>query len=289
MGRRKTIEKSNILCFSAESSRKKKKKPISDPQLAAKCILFSTISEFNYKTAHSASNAANFGTMAKIVDYMKKRHLSAQHWSLSLPEILEELQIYDLGKKTEAWLQEACSFESFKFKNRKALPSNPRLMVDENGKFLFKPPYKVRGKNSLLMLLKKYHLEGKGGILLSDLNECVPAADKHVEALGNAVIDVLTVINKRKDHVYFFNDTETDYAFIHYSLKAFKSLWRNASVDHLDEKKIEEYLQKHGIDAVKNVAPSKKIFAPPKRKIAKRRVNQKVHNEHLADLLVDYE
>lgn len=70
---------------------------------------------------------------------------------------------------------------------------------------------------------------------------------------------------------------------------AFKSLWRNASVDHLDEKKIEEYLQKHGIDAVKNVAPSKKIFAPPKRKIAKRRVNQKVHNEHLADLLVDYE
>lgn len=61
------------------------------------------------------------------------------------------------------------------------MPSNPRLMVDENGKFLFKPPYKVRGKNSLLMLLKKYHLEGKGGILLSDLNECVPAADKHVE------------------------------------------------------------------------------------------------------------
>lgn len=31
------------------------------------------------------------------------------------------------------------------------------------------------------------------------------------KALGNAVIDVLTVINKRKDHVYFFNDTETDY------------------------------------------------------------------------------
>lgn len=58
---------------------------------------------------------------------------------------------------------------------------NPRLIVDENGKYLFKPPYKVKGKNSLLALLKKYHAEGRGGILLSDLNECIPAAEKHIE------------------------------------------------------------------------------------------------------------
>lgn len=31
----------------------------------------------------------------------------------------------------------------------------------------------------------------------------------------------------------------------------FKQIYRKVSVDHLDEKKIEEYLQKHGIDAMK--------------------------------------
>ncbi|KHN80773.1 General transcription factor IIE subunit 2 [Toxocara canis] len=200
-----------------------------------------------------------------------KRHLTAQQWPLSLSEILEELQVYDLSKKSEAWLQQT-------------MPSNPRLMMDESGKFLFKPPYKVKGKNSLLALLKKHHQEGKGGVLLSDLNECIPAADKHIEALGNAVIDVPTQANKRKDHVYFYNDPDTDYTID----DEFKGLWRNASVDHLDEKKIEEYLQKHGIDTMRDLAPKRKIVGPPKRKAVKRRANQKVHNEHLSNVLEDY-
>lgn len=68
----------------------------------------------------------------------------------------------------------------------------------------------------------------------------------------------------------------------------FKNLWRNASVDHLDEKKIEEYLQKHGIDVMKDFGPKKVIVAPPKRKLPRRRANQKVHNEHLTDILEDY-
>lgn len=69
----------------------------------------------------------------------------------------------------------------------------------------------------------------------------------------------------------------------------FKGLWRNASVDHLDEKKIEEYLQKHGIDTMRDLAPKRKIVGPPKRKAMKRRANQKVHNEHLSNVLEDYD
>ncbi|VDM06955.1 unnamed protein product [Wuchereria bancrofti] len=267
MARRSTASTSHST-YDAEASRKKKRKVYNDSQLSTK-----SSSDFSSKNApsHSTSNALNFGTMAKIVDYMKKRHLSSQQWPLSLKEILEELQIYDLGKKSELWLQES-------------LPMNPRLTVDENGKYLFKPPYKIKGKNSLLALLKKYHIEGRGGILLSDLNECIPAAEKHIEALSNVVIDVQTMINKRKDHVYFYNDPDTDYEVD----EKFKSLWRNASVDHLDEKKIEEYLQKHGIDVMKDLGPKKITFAPPKRKLPRRRANQKVHNEHLTDVLEDY-
>ncbi|KAM3718818.1 General transcription factor IIE subunit [Dirofilaria immitis] len=265
---RKSTASTSHSTYDAEASRKKKRKVYSDSQLSSK-----SLSDFNSKNfpIHSASNALNFGTMAKIVDYMKKRHLSSQQWALSLKEILEELQIYDLGKKSELWLQES-------------LPLNPRLTVDENGKYLFKPPYKIKGKNSLLALLKKYHMEGKGGILLSDLNECIPAAEKHIEALGSVVIDVQTMINKRKDHVYFYSDPDTNYEVD----EKFKSLWRNASVDHLDEKKIEEYLQKHGIDVMKDLGPKKSTVAPPKRKLQRRRANQKVHNEHLTDILEDY-
>lgn len=92
---------------------------------------FSTKSaEVDYKKVETISNAANFSVMAKIVDYMKKRHLDQQFWGLSLRDILEEMRLYDLTKKTELWLKEA-------------LPSNPRLHMEDDGKFIYQPPFKV--------------------------------------------------------------------------------------------------------------------------------------------------
>lgn len=67
----------------------------------------------------------------------------------------------------------------------------------------------------------------------------------------------------------------------------FVKLWRLASVEHLDEKKIEEYLQKHGIQTSKDLALQKQLQGVPKRK-NKRKANQKVHNRHLADVLEDF-
>jgi hypothetical protein len=32
--------------------------------------------------------------MAKIVDFMKKRHLNGQQWPLSLRELLDEMQVF---------------------------------------------------------------------------------------------------------------------------------------------------------------------------------------------------
>uniref|UniRef100_A0A0K0CX03 40S ribosomal protein S15 n=1 Tax=Angiostrongylus cantonensis TaxID=6313 RepID=A0A0K0CX03_ANGCA len=68
-----------------------------------------------------------------------------------------------------------------------------------------------------------------------------------------------------------------------------KQIYRKVSVDHLDEKKIEEYLQKHGIDAMKDLAPKKIGTGPLKRKTPKRRHNIKVQNQHLEGVLEDYE
>lgn len=210
--------------------------------------------------------------MAKIVDYMKKRHLNQKQWPLSLQEILDELQVYDLPKRSEAWLREA-------------LPKNPRLTCDEESKYCYKPPYKIKGKTSLVAVAKKHHQDVRGGILLSDLNDCIPNGEKLLESLSDQIIVVPTQVNKRKDKVFFYNDQELD-IFIE---DEFKQIYRKVSVDHLDEKKIEEYLQKHGIDAMKDLGPKRHGGGPLKRKTPKRRQNIKVQNQHLDGVLEDYE
>ncbi|KAK6015552.1 TFIIE beta subunit core domain protein [Ostertagia ostertagi] len=225
--------------YNAEAA-KKKKKPV--VQQNSKPGSGFSAPEFDFKTTVSHSNAANFGTMAKIVDYMKKRHLSQQQWPLSLQEILDELQVYDLPKRSEAWLREVA-------------------------------------------VAKKHHQDVRGGILLSELNDCIPNGEKVLEALSDQIIVVPTQVNKRKDKVFFYNDQELD-IFIE---DEFKQIYRKVSVDHLDEKKIEEYLQKHGIDAMKDLAPKKLGFGPLKRKTPKRRQNIKVQNQHLEGVLEDYE
>lgn len=53
--------------------------------------------------------------------------------------------------------------------------------MDGDKKFIYAPPYKIKGKNSLLRLLKTHDQDGKGGILMSDVADSIPNADKTVE------------------------------------------------------------------------------------------------------------
>ncbi|CAI2345565.1 unnamed protein product [Caenorhabditis sp. 36 PRJEB53466] len=253
--------------YSSEAAKAKKKKASGPTQNLSKIPDFD-----NYTNANAISNATNFSTMAKIVDYMKKRHLNQQPWALTLQEILDELQIYDLPKRSEAFLREA-------------LPKNPRLIA-ENDKFAFRPPYKIKGKTSLVAVLKKHYQDGKGGILVSDLAECVANYDALLTQVAAEVIVLPTQVNKKKDRVVFYNDRE----FMFPELEDdFKQIWRLVSVDHLDEKKIEEYLQKKGLDAMKDLTPKPRMQSQQKRKAVKRRLNQKVQNEHMDGVLEDYE
>lgn len=92
-------------------------------------------------------------------------------------------------------------------------------------------------------------------------------------------------MNKRKDRVFFYNDSENDLEIN----EEFVKLWRTANVEHLDEKKIEEYLQKHGFQTNKDLVSQKYGHGVPKRKGTKRKTNQKVHNQHLSDVLQDFD
>jgi len=53
--------------------------------------------------------------------------------------------------------------------------------MDKEGKYIFKPPYRIKGKNSLLQVLKRHDLEGKAGILMSELAECLANSEKYVK------------------------------------------------------------------------------------------------------------
>ncbi|KAI6194495.1 NOT2-3-5 domain-containing protein [Aphelenchoides besseyi] len=245
----------------------KRKKPNSDQKAKA------AAPELDLSKA-AGINVANFGVLARIVDYMKKRHLAQNTWALTLSEILEEMQIFDLSTKTVSWLTDV-------------LPNNPRLQAQEEGnviKFVYKPPHKIKGRNGILALLKKYHSDGKGPLLLSELSDCIANAKTIVESLENQVIGIETQINKRKDRAYFYNDPETDYQID----DEFVKLWRSVPVEHVDEKKVEEYLQKHNIATVKDLAPHR-VNGVPKRKPTKRKANVRVQNTHMEGLLVDFD
>ncbi|KFD49395.1 hypothetical protein M514_09758 [Trichuris suis] len=228
---------------------------------------------FDYKTAKTCV-ATNFGVLAKVLDFLRKRHLEQATWSLSLQEIFEELQMFDVSNKVKMWLAEI-------------LPENSRISRDEFGKFIYKPPYRIKGKNSLLGVLKRREMEGSGALLMSELAECVSCPEKLVAALGNAVTSINVNVNKRKDVALFYNDTENLSLNVD---EAYVSLWRSVNVGHLNDQRLEEYLVKHGIDSSKafSANPRSRESYVPKRKSTKR--STVVHNEHLArsGLLMDF-
>ena len=65
--------------------------------------------------------------------------------------------------------------------------------------------------------------------------------------------------------------------------------WRSISVDGIADDKIEEYLEKHGIQSIQDLE-SKKMEPVQKRRRMMRRQNKnfKAHNDHMKGILEDY-
>jgi len=67
-------------------------------------------------------------------------------------------------------------------------------------------------------------------------------------------------------------------------------MWRSISVEHMDDQKIEEYLEKQGIKSMQDHGMKKP--APIKRKKPvnrKKQFRKPRDNEHLADVLETYD
>lgn len=251
----------------SESSSSKKKKPKLDQGGSTGCKQASDGS-FNLK-ALSGSSGYRFGVLAKIVNYMKTRHQRGDTYHLSLDEILDETKLLDIGLKQKQWLMS------------EALASNPKIEVKE-GKYAFKPRYHLKDKKALLRLLDKHDQLGLGGILLDDIEEGLPNAQKAIKALGDQIIFISRPDKKK---ILFYNDKHCQFVVD----EEFQKLWRSIPVDSMDEEKIEDYLKRQGISSMQETGPKKMIPVPKRKKSAslkKRRF--KTHNDHLAGVLEDY-
>jgi len=226
------------------------------------------------KSSMGSTSQYKFGVLTRIVRHMRERHMAGEDHPLNLEEILDETSQLDVSSKTRMWLQ------------NEALKQNPKLEVVENGeKFMYKPPFKLRDKKTLIKMLKRKDLNGEGGVYYDDVHESLPRAEKIVQNLtaDGKIIQIARPCDKKK--VLFYYDHTTDLNVDDEFIKQ----WRSVSVDGVDEAKIEEYLDKQGIASMRDTQGSKKFNMPKRKKVAaKRKFKAPRDNEHMADVLQDY-
>ncbi|KAH8349499.1 hypothetical protein KR084_000047 [Drosophila pseudotakahashii] len=240
---------------------KRKMRPPTAPKLDAS----------TYKTM-SGSSQYRFGVLAKIVKFMRTRHQDGDDHPLTIEEILDETNQLDIGQSVKNWL------------SSEALHNNPKVEASPCGtKFSFKPVYKIKDGKTLLRLLKQHDLKGLGGILLDDVQESLPHCEKVLKNRAAEILFIIRPIDKKK--ILFYNDRTANFSVD----DEFQKLWRSATVDAMDDAKIDEYLEKQGIRSMQDHGLKKPV---PKRKKAankKRQFKKPRDNEHLADVLEVYE
>jgi len=227
-------------------------------------------SQFDYKSA-SGTSQFKFGILAKIVKFMKQRHMVGDTHALNIEEILDETNQLDIPQRHKHWL------------STEALGNNPKIEVVEMTRYKFKPKYEVANRKSLLRLLDKNDQRGMGGILMEDIEESLPNSHKAFKVLGDHIIFATRLNDKKK--VLFYNDKSTNFTVD----EDISKLWRSATVEGVDETKIEEYLTRVGITSMQDMAGRAPVAQKRKKGGKKKPMSQlKTNNAHMGDVLKDY-
>ena len=101
---------------------------------------------------------------------LKERYASKIYDSLAFNEILSLIGRKDITVELSQWLEEA-------------LRSNPKVHFNVDTQcYLFKPTLGlgVRNRRQLLELLKEWEREGKGGMMMSDVQEAIHNPDRAI-------------------------------------------------------------------------------------------------------------
>ncbi|CAH1708632.1 transcription initiation factor IIE subunit beta [Aphis gossypii] len=229
-------------------------------------------SSLNSYKSYGQSSQYKFGVLTKIVKYIRARHQDGDDHPLTLDELLDETNQLDVGTKVKTWLE------------TEALPGNPKIERTSDGKYMFKPPYKLKDRKALLKLLKQQDLKGLGGIMMDDIQESLPNCEKALKHLQNEILYVCRPGDKKK--VMFYNDKS---ATIEIN-EEFKKMWRSIAVENMDDEKIEEHLEKQGISSMQDNGIKKVNHVKRKKPVTKKRLSKRPRdNEHLASVLEDYD
>ncbi len=123
------------------------------------------------------------------------------------------------------------------------------------------------------------------------MQESLPRCDRIVEALTRDAKIMVVTRPQDKKKVLFYHDHTSDLEVD----DEFQKLWRSVAVDGLDERKIEEYLEKQGIRSMQEGAGARRQAQQLKRpggarrRGARRKPAVPRDNEHLRDVLEDYD
>ncbi|XP_068230946.1 transcription initiation factor IIE subunit beta [Palaemon carinicauda] len=217
----------------------------------------------------SGAGQHKFTALARIVKHMKARHQDGETHPLSIDEILDETNQLNVGTKVKQWLM------------TEALPDNPKIQ-EVDCKYIFKPALAVRDRKTMLKLLRHHDMKGFGGVLLDDIQESLPHCDKIMKQLEKDILRITRQTDKKQ--IIFYHDKGIQFPVE----KEFQNLWRNTSVDGLQDDNIEEYLNKQGIKSMQDTGPKVK---PIRRKVKKsrQRATKISDNEHMQHVLQDYD
>lgn len=236
-------------------------------------------SQSSYKTMTSWSQN-NFSIIAKIVKWLKERHLNGDSEPLTLDEILDETEQTEISTRTKNWLE------------NEVLEQNPRVRVikpegDVKGpnRYQFRPIIDVKDRKTLRKYLMDKYQAGEGAVWMDDILESLPHANRAIKWLVEN--DFILVITRQTDKkkVVFYNEGKQEEKID----EEFIKLWRSISVDGVADDKIEEYLEKHGIKSIQDLE-SKKMEPTQKRRKIMRKPNKnfRAHNDHMKGILEDY-
>lgn len=94
-----------------------------------------------------------------------------------------------------------------------ALPGNPKIERTLDGKYMFKPPYKLKDRKALLKLLKQQDLKGLGGIMMDDIQESLPNCEKALKVKIYIVFTVIvgTCVYNKIEYYYLYSIYKTKY------------------------------------------------------------------------------
>nr|CAB3251290.1 general transcription factor IIE subunit 2-like [Phallusia mammillata] len=259
------IEKKSIKTSSSVSAKK--------PPKTSQASTLKPSSSSSKLFSHPNLNKHKFALLAQIVNHMKNSYQNGNTHALTLDEILEECHLDEtISTVHRNWLQ------------NEALLNNPKIEVVNEGpiaevKFAFKPKYFLKDRKALLKKLDRHDQRGLGGIMWDDIEEGLPKAKKAVKVLGDKI---LFVSRPDKKQIVFYNDRSCEIVID----EEFQKLWRSVTVDSVDDNKIEEYLNTHGITSMQDKAVAKPVVL--KRKKGNRKRKFKSHNDHLGGVLQDY-